>query len=584
MTPWRTSAPLAFLVVLTSLAGLGCTQGNERPGRDGGVGGPDAAPIMRRCDSTTDADSDGLYDDFEGGPTIDTDRDGTPDFQDTDSDNDGIDDAVESGALGGCLARNSDDDPLPDYVDNDADNDGLSDREETETYSTDPTSSDTDGDTFDDLAEVATGHDPNDATSVIPSDDFYVVLPYLGPAQQRPLRFRTRVQRADVFFMMDRTGSMTDEVDTLKSSLSTIVDGMVEAIPDIGVGFGGFSGFGGPASGAGMCVLGICTYQDGPDGDVPFNLYSVITTDRDQMQRDAMMLEADQGGATWASHNEALYQAATGEGILPWVRRQSCPAIPDEMGRRYGYPCFRPGSLPIMVVMTDTSSKNGPHTEGVSGGTYDASGFTMGPPPHTYPQTLASLQGIGARVIGVMSISGGGDCSPQVSNPTCDRQFDTWARETGTVDATGNPITFEIGCDGSGLGTGLVDAIRTLTSETPQDISATSRDGADFAPADVGPIDATMFIKAITPIALYEDGTTMISCPDATRCDDTIFRSVSPGDSVEFDVRFQNDFVPSRTTSQVFRATILVLGNGVAELDSREVAIVVPAGSDPFLI
>jgi hypothetical protein len=45
---------------------------------------------------------------------------------------------------------------------------------------------------------------------------------------------------------------------------------------------------------------------------------------------------------------------------------------------------------------------------------------------------------------------------------------------------------------------------------------------------------------------------------------------------VTFDVDFHNDFVPPPPTAQIFRALIVVVGNGVAELDSRQVYIVVP--------
>ena len=44
-----------------------------------------------------------------------------------------------------------------------------------------------------------------------------------------------------------------------------------------------------------------------------------------------------------------------------------------------------------------------------------------------------------------------------------------------------------------------------------------------------------------------------------------------------------NDFVAPLRSSQIFRATIIVLGNGIAELDDREVVIVVPAGSGPLI-
>ncbi|WP_236605808.1 hypothetical protein [Sandaracinus amylolyticus] len=564
----------------TILALAGCTEGNDRPpGRqdDGGTG---PGPIIEGiCSSTTDSDGDGLYDAMEG--TEDWDADGSGNHLDTDSDGDGLLDSAESGGLGGCRARNSDDDAIPDYLDNDSDNDGLSDREETERYETDPLSPDSDGDGYIDVAEVATGHDPNDRNDGIPEDDFYVVLPYRGDAQERELRFGTTVRQADVFFMMDRTGSMREEVARLKSSLDTVVEQMTTTIDDIGVGFGGFAGFGG-AAGPRVCTPNpfggapICTTGEGSAGDVPFNLYGVITTDLAQMRADLDMMQADQGGANWASSNEALYQAATGEGIAPWVPMQRCVAVPDEEGRRYGYPCFRPGSLPIMVVLTDTSSRNGPLTEGIDGATYDPAAFTMGPPAHTYDQTLGSLRMIGARVIGVVS-------GEEIDNPTPEQQFDAWARETGTVYADGRPIRFTIASNGTGLDTSIVEAIRVLAEETPQNISAVPYDGEDL-PAQDPPIDATGFIKSITPVRLLEDGVPTVACPMAERCDDWIFYDVAPGDVVEFRVRFLNDFVEPRSTTQLFEARIVVLGNGVAELDERDVVIIVPAGSVPNLI
>lgn len=560
----------AFVFGALCIALVGCQVGGNTP-RDGSVS-PDSRVVVR-CESTADADGDGIFDEFE--TSIDFDGDGIGNDEDTDSDGDGFSDAEEHNASGGCAAGDLDGDGHFDYLDLDRDGDGLSDAEERDRYFTDPSDDDSDDDGFTDLAEVATGRDPNDASSRIPEDAYYVVLPYGGEMVERDLVFGTTVRKADVFFMMDRTGSMTGEVSQLKSSLSSIVAQMAESISDIGVGFGGFAGFGGRAGGPCMTfpIIGeVC--GEGDNDDTPFHLYSVITTDRARMVSDVSALEADQGGATWASSNEALYQAATGDGILPWIGPQTCTSVPDEVGRRYGYPCFRPGALPIMVVLTDTSSKNGPHTEGVSGGTYDPANFTMGPPPHTYVETLSALRGIGARVIGVLSGS-------EVSNPTPRRQFETWARETGTVDASGQPILFEIGSDGSGLDTSIVDAIRTLAEETPQDISAIVRDGED-RPAEVGPVDAGRFVKAITPVSLF-DGTSH-DCPDATLCDDQRFYGVVPGSTVTFRIRFLNDFQEPRSHAQVFLATIVVLGNSVAELDEREVIIVVPSGSVPILI
>ena len=62
------------------------------PARDGGAGGGDSGGGPAR----NDEDGDGILDQFEDRATeVDTDMDGTPDYLDTDSDNDGIPDSEE---------------------------------------------------------------------------------------------------------------------------------------------------------------------------------------------------------------------------------------------------------------------------------------------------------------------------------------------------------------------------------------------------------------------------------------------------------------------------------------------------------
>jgi hypothetical protein len=550
---------LRLLACLVLVAG--CEVGGSGPG-DGDPTPLDGGTVVR-CESDDDTDGDGIYDEFE--TTQDWEGDGIPNLEDPDSDDDGYPDAEEHGLEDGCAAVDTDGDGIPDFLDLDSDGDGLSDEEERTRYFTDPLNEDTDGDGFTDLAEAATGRDPADPSSRIPDDAFYVVLPYMGEAQERELVFGTSVRKADVFFMVDSTGSMSSEISNLRTGLSSIVTEMRASLTDVGVGFGQFAGFGGTPSG---CDLFSCV--DGLEGDLPFELVQEITTDDATMQSAVDRLDSDSGGANWASSTEALYLTATGEGFTPWLDPQRCPAIPDEESSRYGYPCFRPRALPIAVVLTDTASKNGP---GASV-TYDPSDFPASPRgPHTYEESLAAVTGIGGRVIGIIS-------GMEAGNP--DAQFDTWARDTGTVDASGSPIRFTINSDGTGLDSRIVDAIRILAEETPQNISGAVEDGED-RPEEIGPVDATQFVKAITPAALF-DGTMEHACPDPERCDDTRFLNVTPGNTVRFNVRFLNDFQTPRSFAQVFLAEILVLGNGVAELDSREVIIVVPAGSVPDLI
>jgi hypothetical protein len=76
-----------------------------------------------------DSDNDGILDCLEAGdryiatPAVDSDGDGVPDFRDLDSDNDGIPDGVEGTA-------DLDGDGLPNFIDTDSDGDGIPDSAE----------------------------------------------------------------------------------------------------------------------------------------------------------------------------------------------------------------------------------------------------------------------------------------------------------------------------------------------------------------------------------------------------------------------------------------------------------------------
>ena len=110
-------------------------------------------------------------------------------------------------------------------------------------------------------------------------------------------------------------------------------------------------------------------------------------------------------------------------------------------------------------------------------------------------------------------------------------------------------------------------------------LSLGSADGIDVPERDPG-VDATLMIKRITPRDALSMG---VPIPDTViPRDDTTFYGVPPGTLVSFDVTFQNDIVMPALTAQVFLAQIIVVGNGVADLDDREVVIVVPAGSGPL--
>jgi hypothetical protein len=103
-----------------------------------------------------DTASDGLY-------SRDSDGDGTPDYLDTDSDNDGILDAVEGGDSDvWTLPWDSDTDTIPDYLDTDSDGNCIPDSEDGEGEMDadgirDYADLDDDGDTIGDVYEIGSG-------------------------------------------------------------------------------------------------------------------------------------------------------------------------------------------------------------------------------------------------------------------------------------------------------------------------------------------------------------------------------------------------------------------------------------------
>jgi hypothetical protein len=561
------------MLVLAGVAMLfgACRPEGENRWADGDGDGDSDGDSDPPCHTFTDSDGDGVSDFHEGGETADFDGDGVVNIHDDDSDGDGIPDREESGDDDLCTPPlNHDGDDWADMLDRDSDNDGLSDAEEVSTYGTDPINPDSDGDSYTDLAEMAAGTDPNDARVGIPPDDFFVVLPSGDPPVTRQLLFGTDIEVADVFFLVDTTGSMGDTINDVATSLSSvIVPGIREAIEHAWIGVGRFEDFpvapyGSTGTHWGGSVPGL------PADDMPFFLHTVVRDPQTQIaeiQQAVEYLRTIGGGYDGPeSHVEALYQTATGEGFPAFgLPPQHCEAVPDEPGVPEGYPCFRVGALPIVVLITDAPMHNGP-------GSYDPYNDSVPGRGHTIDQATDALSSIGARVIGVASDVMAGwdtDVIPHLEHV---------ARATGTVNSDGEPLVYE---SGAAVTANVVDAIAELAGNTPQDVSTTTEDlpdRAEYLGRGEPEIDARGFIKAIRPLrANPADGL-------LGGMDETTFRGVIPGTDVEFEVVFQNDFVGPRETSRIYEALIIVVGNGVARLDERHVYIIVPPEGQEVLI
>jgi hypothetical protein len=486
----------------------------------------------------------------------------------------------------------------------DSDNDGLTDEEE-RALGTDPFNVDTDGDGVTDFGEVyGTMTDPLDPTSTIPEGDFFLVLPYEGEHQVRTLRFGTSIRTADVFFLVDMTASMKDERTNLINTLLTvIVPGIQDAIPNVEFGVGGFDDYPLDPYGSGMDLPFYLLREIAPfDQDLgawsvrasasacPANPAThdlgVLTgapNGRPDLLEALEGLPCHNGADVPESTLPALWATATGRG-LTWpggsIPDRACPSIPDEPAPRRGYPCFRAGALPIIVMVGDAMFHNG----GAAG-----TAWPYSHPAPNYPETIAALHDIGARVLPIfsgtavsVSCAGAGCPPPGAAMEPADglggSDFKALARDTGAVRPDGRTLALGIQPDATGLDRAVVDAIVELVGGTVQDVSTGTRNVAGN-PDD---FDATLFIQSIVPVEGYGEGG--VAGTGYTSKDATTFYGVTPGTWVDFAIDFYNDVRPGADRAQIFRARIIVLGNRVAELDARNVYVIVPPEGGIILI
>jgi hypothetical protein len=223
--------------------------------------------------------------------------------------------------------------------------------------------------------------------------------------------------------------------------------------------------------------------------------------------------------------------------------------------------------LPIVVLVTDFDFHNGPDES------RPYIGFS--PPAHTFEQAVSALNGIGARVVGVSiwlpPLFGSGP-TPGPGRPA----QEALARMTGTVSGSGAPLVFDA-MNGGEVSDAILEGLENLVASTPQDVTTVT----ESAVGNPGDVDATRFIKSIVPA---EGHTPAGTAGGYANKDDTTFYGVVPGTSVDFTVDFHNDFVEPPPRAQIYRAVIVVRGNGVARLDERQVYVVVPPEGAIFLI
>jgi hypothetical protein len=560
---------------------------------------PDAGPVV--C---VDTDGDGVSDADEGPPTRDSDGDGMPDYMDRDSDNDGFEDGVEARraypgyddrargyVCGATLPPDECDGPpdgLANFRDPDSDNDGLTDAEE-RTAGTNPCAEDTDRDGASDLVEVVARSNPRDESSRPPPESLYVTVPYYapdqrGPVERREFTFQTRIQRADVFLLVDNSASMDSTIDTLRESLRTvIVPGIRAQVTDVRIGVGSFDSMPERAEGE-REVEGFPTDGEaGRPGDYTLWRRQRMTRDFDAVQRafDAMRTIAVDtnnrylGGFAAECQVEALYQVVTGAGSrtheMSEAARRSTLNARDPMGSGWagamnplqdcddpterGWGCFGRGRVPIVVLFSDGPWFDGP----LPSSPRSQRGYR-------YAELVPAMNALGALFVGI-DVSMAGRMGFTFANSAY------LARATGSLSAQRQEVLFAPVASGGIARTAadIVSGIRTLAEETRQDIRTEVDSPASDMRLPMGR-RAGDFVRAVRPARGEPAAPTGYE-----RQDDRTFYGVLPSTRVTFAVEFYNDFAVGGDTAQVFQASIVVRGRAGSEVDRRPLFIVVPA-------
>lgn len=371
---------------------------------------------------------------------------------------------------------------------------------------------------------------PTDAPIEPPPPDICVELPPEAPPELVEVSFLARIATADVLFLVDVTGSMSEEIEQIRGTLRDVIAPELDAtIDDVHIAVAEFADF------------PVIPYGD--DRDIPFRLVQESTGDLLEAQRGVDRLTLRSGSDVPESHVEALYQAATGTGLGRFVPPSRCPA------GTVGYPCFRATGSRIVLLFTDAEMHNGPGNNAP----YDSP--PINPTPAVYEEAVNELRAIGAKVLGLHS---GGD----FEGARARQDLSQIARDTGAVTEAGQPILVDIGTRGERLDVGVIDVVRTLVEEVPLDIDVLVEDW----PYDE--VDALEFVVGVqTAGAVPRSGATDLG---------DRFADVRPGTRVTFNVILDNERFPREREAQSYFLTIVLRGDGVTRLRETVVQIVIP--------
>jgi len=153
------------------------------------------------------------------------------------------------------------------------------------------------------------------------------------------------IPQIDVYFLIDATPTLAEEIAALQAEIQTIIDDVRLTFGDARFGLGLYREY--PWDPVAM-----------PHSQSPYH-HILDLTDNDVLVATAVStLNTVSNLSPNSAATQALYSIASGLGLADTVpNRGSCPEGPDA---DVGYPCFRPDALHVVMNVTDAAVYNGP--------------------------------------------------------------------------------------------------------------------------------------------------------------------------------------------------------------------------------
>lgn len=354
----------------------------------------------------------------------------------------------------------------------------------------------------------------------------------------RTYTFSLLVEGADVLFLLDNTGSMSDDINALSADLLEVIEAVRAVVFNVNFGVATFQNYAGQSS-----------------NQWPFRLLQQLTSDAEAVQKTMSSLVAAGGSG---SGYEALFQAMTGRGydencdmrldvtfeVPPFVSEPG-DAFGGTSGDRYdpadtstgllGGAGFRLGAYPLLVYIGDVV----PNEPGINTAA-NVCGAPSTSRRATSSDVLAVAAATGTRIMGIYAA---GDALGNMADHMTELAYASGALYDGDGD-------------------GEADEPLVFSAEEPEVMVDATISGISAAVSGGG------FGEVVLELANDEYGFLLQTQPP-------VMQDVAASSSLAFDLTFQGA-VPARSDDQIFEVTMRLIGDGATYLSERPLLIVVP--------